>query len=166
MSAPAAPASTPSNVEAFLLEVVELTNTTLDLNAQLASIAQVTRRVIDYEIFSILLLNEKTQELRMRFEIGHSPEVADRLRIKVGKGITGQAVAQSGEAHRIVARKYDGGLATAVELFDAAAEETGARLGYADARYQAVVALAQRRRAAGLDLDPLTTLEAADHPEP
>jgi sigma-B regulation protein RsbU (phosphoserine phosphatase) len=94
MSAPAAPASTPSNVEAFLLEVVELTNTTLDLNAQLASIAQVTRRVIDYEIFSILLLNEKTQELRMRFEIGHSQEVADRLRIKVGKGITGQAVAR------------------------------------------------------------------------
>ena len=94
MSASAAPPSTPSNVEAFLLEVVELTNTTLDLNAQLASIAQVTRRVIDYEIFSILLLNEKTQELRMRFEIGHSQEVADRLRIKVGKGITGQAVAR------------------------------------------------------------------------
>jgi sigma-B regulation protein RsbU (phosphoserine phosphatase) len=28
----------------------------------------------------------------MRFEIGHSQEVAERLRIKVGKGITGQAV--------------------------------------------------------------------------
>ena len=94
MSAPAAThsKSSPSNVEAFLLEVVELSNTTLDLDTLLASIAQVTRRVIDYEIFSILLLNEKTQELRMRFEIGHSQEVAERLRIKVGKGITGQSV--------------------------------------------------------------------------
>ena len=86
-----APPSTPSNVEAFLLDVVEITNATLDLDTLLAAIAQLTRRVIEYEIFSILLLNEKTQELRMRFEIGHSQEVADRLRIKVGKGITGQA---------------------------------------------------------------------------
>ena len=97
MSAPAAPPSMPSNVESFLLEVVELTNTTLDLDTLLASIAQVTRRVIDYEIFSILLLNERTQELRVRFEIGHSQEVAERLRIKVGKGIIGQA-AQRREA--------------------------------------------------------------------
>jgi len=92
MSAPTASPNTVLNVEAFLLEVVEITNTTLDLDTLLAAIAQATRRVIDYEIFSILLLNERTQELRMRFEIGHSQEVADRLRIKVGKGITGQAV--------------------------------------------------------------------------
>ncbi|MGH9670663.1 MAG: GAF domain-containing protein, partial [Terriglobales bacterium] len=92
MSASAAPASTPSNVEAFLLEVVELTNTTLDLDTLLASIAQVTRRVIDYEIFSIALLNERTQELRMRFQIGHPTELAEgACRIKVGKGIIGQA---------------------------------------------------------------------------
>ncbi len=91
MSAPAASLSTLSNVEAFLLEVVEITNATLDLDTLLAAIGQATRKVIDYEIFSILLLNERTQELRMRFEIGHSQEVADRLRIRVGKGITGQA---------------------------------------------------------------------------
>ena len=92
MSAPAASPSTFSNVEAFLLEVVEITNATLDLDTLLAAVAQATRRVIDYEIFSILLLNERTQELRMRFQIGHSAEVAERLRIKVGKGVTGQAV--------------------------------------------------------------------------
>ena len=92
MTAPAASPNTLSNVEAFLLEVVDITNTTLDLDTLLAAIAQATRKVVDYEIFSILLLNERTQELRMRFEIGHSQEVAERLRIKVGKGITGQAV--------------------------------------------------------------------------
>jgi outer membrane protein TolC len=61
-----------------------------------------------------------------------------------------------------VTRKYEGGLATAVELFDAAAEETATRLGYADARYQLIMALAQRRRAAGLDPAAITRL---DEPE-
>ncbi len=73
--------------------------------------------------------------------------------------IEGEAVAQSSEAHRIVARKYEAGLATAVELFDAAAEETAARLGFAEARYQAIVAEAERLRAAGRGLTPLTGLD-------
>ena len=76
--------------------------------------------------------------------------------------VTGQAVGQSGEAHRIVSRKYEGSLATAVELFDAAAEETAARLGFAEARYQAIVALAQRRRAAGRSIMDLTSLESTE----
>jgi sigma-B regulation protein RsbU (phosphoserine phosphatase) len=50
------------------------------------------KRFIDYEIFAILLLNEKTQELRIRFQVGHPPEVAERIRIKVGEGVTGRAV--------------------------------------------------------------------------
>jgi sigma-B regulation protein RsbU (phosphoserine phosphatase) len=48
------------------------------------------RKVIDYEIFAILLLNEKTQELRFRFQVGYPPEFAER-RIKVGEGVTGRA---------------------------------------------------------------------------
>jgi len=50
------------------------------------------RKVIDYEIFAILLLNEKTQELRFRFQVGYPPEFAERSRIKVGQGVIGQAV--------------------------------------------------------------------------
>jgi len=76
--------------------------------------------------------------------------------------ITGQAVGQSAEAHRIVSRKYEGGLATAVELFDAAAEETAARLGFAEARYRAIVALAEGRRAAGQSLAILTSLDSTE----
>jgi outer membrane protein TolC len=70
-----------------------------------------------------------------------------------------QALDQSAEAHRIVTRRYEGGLATVVELFDAAAEETAIRLADADARYQLILALAQRRRAAGLDPATLTRLD-------
>jgi len=76
----------------YLLEVADAVNTTLDLNTLLQRVAEMLKRVIDYEIFAILLLNEKTQELRVRFQVGHPPEVAERICIKVGQGVTGQAV--------------------------------------------------------------------------
>src|SRR5271169_6746832 len=87
----------PSGVEPLLLEVADVVNTTLDLDTTLKRVAELVRKVIDYEIFAILLLNEKTQELRFRFQVGYPPEVAERLRIKVGEGVTGTA-AQRREA--------------------------------------------------------------------
>jgi phosphoserine phosphatase RsbU/P len=80
------------DVESLLVEVADVLNTTLDMDTLLQRVAEVVKRVIDYEIFSILLLNERTQELRFRFQIGYPPEVADRLRVKVGEGVTGRAV--------------------------------------------------------------------------
>src|SRR5271157_4373291 len=81
-----------STIDSYLLEVADAVNTTLDLNTLLQRVAEMLKCVIDYEIFAILLLNEKTQELRVRFQVGHPPEVAERICIKVGQGVTGQAV--------------------------------------------------------------------------
>jgi phosphoserine phosphatase RsbU/P len=92
----AKPEST-SGIEPLLLEVADVVNTTLDLDTTLRRVAELVRKVIDYEIFGILLLNEKTQELYFRFSVGHQREVAERLRVKVGQGVTGTA-AQRGEA--------------------------------------------------------------------
>ena len=86
-----------SRIEPLLLEVADVVNTTLDLDTTLRRVAELVRKVIDYEIFGILLLNEKTQELYFRFSVGHSREVAERMRIKVGEGVTGVA-AQRAEA--------------------------------------------------------------------
>jgi sigma-B regulation protein RsbU (phosphoserine phosphatase) len=80
-----------TKVDALLLEVAQVVNTTLDLDTTLRRVAELVRKVIDYEIFAILLLNEKTQELRFRFQIGYTREVAERTRIKVGQGVTGIA---------------------------------------------------------------------------
>ena len=80
-------------LETFLIDVADTLNSTLETDKLLARVAELVRQVIDYEIFAILLLNERTQELRMRFQIGHTPEV-ERLKIKVGQGITGMAVEQ------------------------------------------------------------------------
>jgi phosphoserine phosphatase RsbU/P len=54
-------------------------------------IAELVKRVIDYKVFAILLLNEKTQELRVRSSVGHPEELVRKLRIKVGEGIVGRA---------------------------------------------------------------------------
>jgi phosphoserine phosphatase RsbU/P len=78
-------------VDPLLLEVADVVNTTLDLDTTLRRVAELVRKVIDYEIFAILLLNERTQELRFRFQIGYPREYADRARVKVGQGVTGRA---------------------------------------------------------------------------
>jgi len=93
----ATPTESHLRIEPLLLEVADVVNTTLDLDTTLRRVAELVRKVIDYEIFGILLLNEKTQELYFRFSVGHSRDVADRFRIKVGEGVTGRA-AQGREA--------------------------------------------------------------------
>jgi phosphoserine phosphatase RsbU/P len=77
----------------FLMRLANALNTTLDLQTLMHRTADLVRAVIDYKIFAILLLNERTNDLRMRFQIGHSPE-AERLRIRVGKGVVGRAAEQ------------------------------------------------------------------------
>ena len=78
-------------VESLLLDVADVLATSLDLDTTLRRVAEVVRKVIDYEIFAILLLNEKTQELRFRFQIGYPAEFTERARVKVGQGVTGLA---------------------------------------------------------------------------
>ena len=92
MSSPIKQPLVPGNTDDYLLEVADAVSRTLDLNTLLQRVAEMLKRFIDYEIFAILLLNEKTQELHVRFQVGHPPEVAERIRIKVGQGVTGQAV--------------------------------------------------------------------------
>ncbi|MFZ0320552.1 MAG: GAF domain-containing protein [Candidatus Sulfotelmatobacter sp.] len=84
-------------VEPLLLEVADVLATSLDLDTTLRRVAEVVRKVIDYEIFAILLLNDKTQELRIRFQLGYPPDFAERARVKLGDGVTGKA-AQSRQA--------------------------------------------------------------------
>jgi outer membrane protein TolC len=89
---------------------------------------------------------------------------AEQTRTALGVALTRlaiaeRAVAQSAEAHRIVGRKYDGGLATVVELLDAQAAETQSALAQSQARWGAIVAGAERLRALGLDPATLAALD-------
>src|ERR1700740_1377286 len=77
----------------FLHKLADALNATLDLNTLMHRVADLVRAVIDYKIFAILLLNDRAEDLRMRFQIGHSTEI-ERMRIKLGRGIAGQAALQ------------------------------------------------------------------------
>ena len=77
----------------FLLRLADALNTTLDLNTLLHRVADLVRAVIDYRIFAILLINDRTHELWMRFQTGHTQDI-ERIRIKLGRGISGQAALQ------------------------------------------------------------------------
>jgi phosphoserine phosphatase RsbU/P len=77
----------------FLHKLADALNTTLDLNTLMHRVADLVRAVIDYKIFAILLINDRSEDLRMRFQIGHTSEV-ERMRIKLGRGVVGQAALQ------------------------------------------------------------------------
>ena len=74
---------------AYLMRLTDALNTTLALQTLLSRTSDLVRALIPYRIFAIFLLNERTHELRMRFQIGHTPQV-ERMRIPVGKGVAGQ----------------------------------------------------------------------------
>ena len=74
---------------AYLHELAEALNTTLDLETLLKRTAELVAAIIPYRIFAILLVNDRTHELRMRFQIGHTTQV-ERLHIPMGRGVVGQ----------------------------------------------------------------------------
>lgn len=78
--------------------------------------------------------------------------------------ITERGAVQSADAHRIVTRRYEGGLASVVELLDAAAGESRSALLLAKARYDLIAALAARRLASGRDSAALVALNAETTP--
>src|SRR5580692_12712993 len=74
---------------AYLMRLTDALNTTLDLQTLLSRTSELVRSLIPYRIFAIFLLNDRTHELRMRFQIGHTPEV-ERMRFPIGKAVIGQ----------------------------------------------------------------------------
>ena len=77
----------------FLLEVSRVTSETLDLDKLLENVASAVRTVIPYDLFAILLYNEATQGMRIRYSIGHRDEVVRSLTVALNEGITGVAAA-------------------------------------------------------------------------
>jgi outer membrane protein TolC len=97
-------------------------------------------------------------EAQARLDVAARRKELDVARATVA--IAERAVAQTAEARRIVARKYEGGLATVTELLEANALEIRSRLERSAAQYRALVAAAAWRQALGGDGTELTTLDA------
>jgi sigma-B regulation protein RsbU (phosphoserine phosphatase) len=75
---------------ATLYEIGKETASILDLDELLHRSAEIVKRVIDYEMFGILLLDEERQELVLRKAVRFGP-YREKTRIKLGQGLTGTA---------------------------------------------------------------------------
>jgi phosphoserine phosphatase RsbU/P len=78
----------------FLLEVSAATAATLDLDQLLSHTARIIHRVLPYDLFAILLYNDRKQDLRIRYAVGHREEIVSNLSLTLGEGITGIAAAR------------------------------------------------------------------------
>ncbi len=85
---------------AFLAEVAEVINSTLDLDLLLERVAARVRERIPYDTFGILLLDELGRDLTFRFAVGYSEDVVKFWRFGPGQGLVGTAI-QTGQAVRI-----------------------------------------------------------------
>jgi len=73
-----------------LAEISREVGAILDLDELLTVIANLTRRLVDYRTFGILLMNEETQELEMKVAVRYGDKITVP-RIKVGTGLVGYA---------------------------------------------------------------------------
>ena len=75
---------------ATLYEIGKETASILDLDELLQRVAEIVKRVIDYESFGILLVDEETNELVVRKAVKYAI-APDKPRIPLGQGLTGTA---------------------------------------------------------------------------
>jgi phosphoserine phosphatase RsbU/P len=73
-----------------LAEIGREMSSILDLDALLTRIANLTKRLIDYRTFGILLLNDATQELEMKLAVSYGKDAA-KTHMKLGEGLVGWA---------------------------------------------------------------------------
>ena len=82
-----------SQAETLLLlsEVGRETGSTLDVEELLRRAAEQTKRVIDYQILSIMLYDEEQKVFRHRLDVKHGQRVQGKLRVTASEGIVGAA---------------------------------------------------------------------------
>ena len=73
-----------------LAEIGREMSSILDLEVLLTRIASLTKRVVDYRTFGILLLNEATNDLEMKLAVRYGEQNAAK-NIKLGEGLVGWA---------------------------------------------------------------------------
>jgi len=75
----------------LLSEVGRETGSILDVEALLRRAAEQTKRVIDYQILSIMLYNEEQKVFLHRVDVKHGHQVQGKLRVAASEGIVGAA---------------------------------------------------------------------------
>jgi sigma-B regulation protein RsbU (phosphoserine phosphatase) len=90
------PAAAPTNIRELVVTLFELgreVTSVLDLDELLQKIPQLIARLTKFHAFAAYLLDDKGEELSLAYSVGY-PEDAGRLKLKVGHGLVGTAVAE------------------------------------------------------------------------
>ena len=75
----------------ILLEASEVAAArTLDFDALMAALARLVRKIVDYQMYSVLVPTDDGR-LRIAHSVGYSDDLVRTLRVPVGEGITGTA---------------------------------------------------------------------------
>jgi sigma-B regulation protein RsbU (phosphoserine phosphatase) len=93
----ATPAVPPSGIRELVVTLFELGRevaSVLDLDELLQKIPQLIARLTKYKAFAVYLLHPRRDELTIAYSVGYPEEVARTLRVKVGHGLVGLAVAE------------------------------------------------------------------------
>jgi sigma-B regulation protein RsbU (phosphoserine phosphatase) len=90
------PGTRPTEHEALttLFDLGRQVTSVLELDELLQQIPQLIGRLIPFHAFAVYLLDEKRQALRIAYSVGYSEEARANVRLKVGEGIVGLAVAE------------------------------------------------------------------------
>ena len=93
-SRPAGPPRPATDTELLstLFDLGREVTSVLDLEELLAKIPQLIARLTRFSAFSVYLLDEKRQELRVAYAVGYPDDVTPNLRLRVGQGVVGAAV--------------------------------------------------------------------------
>jgi phosphoserine phosphatase RsbU/P len=79
---------------ATLFELGREVTSVLDLHELLQRIPRLIARLTDFTVFSVYLLDDQRQELRIAYAEGYPEDVVRTFRLRVGEGIVGTAVAE------------------------------------------------------------------------
>ncbi len=89
---PAATRASAQDRLATLFELSREVSGVLDLDELLAKIPQLIQRLTPFGVFSVYLLDEKRQELRIAYAEGYPEEAAKSVRLALGQGLVGSVV--------------------------------------------------------------------------
>jgi phosphoserine phosphatase RsbU/P len=83
-----------AEIVSTLFELGREVTSVLDLEELLPKIPQLIARITSFNAFSVYLLDERRQELRIAYAVGYPEDFVRTVRLKVGQGVVGAAVEQ------------------------------------------------------------------------
>ncbi|MGE0361094.1 MAG: GAF domain-containing protein [Vicinamibacterales bacterium] len=89
---PAATRASAQDRLATLFELSREVSGVLDLDELLAKIPQLIQKLTPFGVFSVYLLDERRQQLRIAYAEGYPEEAAKSVRLSLGQGLVGTAV--------------------------------------------------------------------------